>query len=40
MWLLVVIAVAVMKYGKIKLGKENEEPEFSDATYFAISELV
>jgi choline-glycine betaine transporter len=33
---LFVLYIFFSKYGKIKLGKDDEEPEFSDMTYFTM----
>ena len=35
-WVLFVFYIFFSKYGKIKLGKDDEEPEFSDMTYFTM----
>ena len=36
MWALVVIVVYFSKYSSLRLGHDDEEPEFSDATYFTM----
>ncbi|MEL7565093.1 MAG: BCCT family transporter [Dehalobacterium sp.] len=36
LFLLFCVALAFSKYGKIKLGKDNEEPEYSTASWFAM----
>ncbi|XP_064598003.1 glycine betaine transporter 1-like [Liolophura sinensis] len=35
-WALLIIAIYFSKYGNLKLGRQNEEPEFSDAAYFTM----
>ena len=35
-WFLFVLVVYFSKYGKMKLGRDDEEPEFSDAAYFTM----
>ncbi len=35
-WVLFVVYIFFSKYGKIKLGKDDDEPEFSDMTYFTM----
>ena len=35
-WFLFIIVVYFSKYSKIKLGKDDDEPEFSDAAYFTM----
>ena len=35
-WFLFILVVYFSKYGKMKLGKDDEEPEFSDASYFTM----
>lgn len=35
-WFFVIAAAAFMKYGNIKLGKDNEKPEYSNASYFCM----
>lgn len=35
-WFLFIIVVYFSKYGKMKLGKEDEKPEFSDPAYFTM----
>ncbi|KAL5264104.1 hypothetical protein ACHWQZ_G005250 [Mnemiopsis leidyi] len=35
-WALVIIAIYFSKYGKLKLGQDDEEPEFNDGTWFAM----
>ena len=35
-WFLFIIIVYFSKYGSMKLGKDDEEPEFSDASYFTM----
>ena len=34
--LIFILAILFSKYSKLKLGKENEKPEFSDVTYFTM----
>ena len=34
--LIFILALLFSKYSKLKLGKENEKPEFSDVTYFTM----
>jgi len=35
-WALVIIAIYFSKYGKLKLGQDDEEPEYNDGTWFAM----
>ena len=35
-WFLFLIIVYFSKYGNMKLGKDDEEPEFSDVSYFTM----
>ena len=35
-WILFLIYIFFSKYGKIKLGKDDDKPEFSDVTYFSM----
>lgn len=35
-WAVFIIALYFSKYGKMKLGKPDEKPEFNDATYFTM----
>ena len=35
-WTVFIVVVYFSKYCKIKLGKDHEKPEFSDATYFTM----
>ena len=35
-WLIFLLIVYFSKYSKMKLGKEHDEPEFSNATYFTM----
>ena len=35
-WFLFILVVYFSKYGKMKLGKDDEKPEFSDAAYFTM----
>ena len=35
-WAVFIVVVYFSKYSKIKLGKDDEKPEFSDATYFTM----
>ncbi|EDO48327.1 predicted protein [Nematostella vectensis] len=35
-WAVFIAALYFSKYGKLKLGKDNEKPEYSDATYFTM----
>jgi choline-glycine betaine transporter len=35
-WALVIIIIYFSKYGNMKLGKDDEEPEYNDATWFAM----
>lgn len=35
-WGIFIVYLLFSKYGKIKLGKPDEKPEFSDATYFTM----
>lgn len=35
-WFVFLIIVYFSKYGNIKLGKDDEEPEFSDVSYFTM----
>lgn len=36
MWFAFIVVVYFSKYGKMKLGADDAEPEFSDATYFTM----
>lgn len=35
-WAVFIIVLYFSKYGKMKLGKPDEKPEFKDATYFTM----
>ena len=35
-WFVFIIIVYFSKYGKMKLGRDEEKPEFSDASYFTM----
>lgn len=35
-WAVVIIAIYFSKYGQMKLGKDDEEPEYSDGSWFAM----
>ena len=35
-WFIFLLVVYFSKYSKMKLGKEHDEPEFSNATYFTM----
>ena len=35
-WILFMIYIFFSKYGKIKLGKDDDKPEFSNMTYFSM----
>ena len=35
-WFLFIVVVYFSKYGKMRLGRDDEEPEFSDAAYFTM----
>ncbi|XP_032221430.2 glycine betaine transporter 1 [Nematostella vectensis] len=35
-WAVFIVALYFSKYGKLKLGKDHEKPEYSDATYFTM----
>ena len=35
-WILFLIYIFFSKYGKIKLGKDDDKPEFSNMTYFSM----
>lgn len=35
-WVLFITVVYFSKYSKIKLGKDDDEPEFSDLSYFTM----
>ncbi len=35
-WIIFIIYVAFSKYSKLKLGKDDEKPEFNDVTYFTM----
>lgn len=35
-WLIFIIVVYFSKYGNMKLGKDDDKPEFSDASYFTM----
>lgn len=35
-WLVFIVVVYFSKYGKMKIGRDDDEPEFSDATYFTM----
>lgn len=35
-WTLFIAFIFISKYGKIKLGKDDDTPEFSDLTYFTM----
>jgi choline-glycine betaine transporter len=35
-WFVFIVVVYFSKYGKLKLGRDDDEPEFSDATYFTM----
>ena len=35
-WLIFTLVVYFSKYGNMKLGRDDDEPEFSDATYFTM----
>lgn len=35
-WFIFLIIVYFSKYGNMKLGKDDEEPEFSDVSYFTM----
>ena len=35
-WFIFILVVYFSKYGKMKLGRDDEEPEFSDAAYFTM----
>ena len=35
-WALFIIIIYFSKYSKLKLGKEDEKPEFSDVSYFTM----
>ena len=36
LWLVFMIVVYFSKYGSMKLGRDDDEPEFSDASYFTM----
>ena len=35
-WAVFIVVIYFSKYSKMKLGKDDEKPEFSDATYFTM----
>ncbi len=35
-WIIFILCLAFSKYSKLKLGKDDEKPEFSDITYFTM----
>ena len=35
-WIIFILVVYFSKYGKMKIGRDDDEPEFSDATYFTM----
>ena len=35
-WFFFILVVYFSKYGKMKLGKDDEKPEYSDAAYFTM----
>ena len=35
-WVLLILVIFFSKYSKLKLGKDDEEPEFSDISYFTM----
>ncbi len=35
-WIIFIMYVAFSKYSKLKLGKDDEKPEFNDVTYFTM----
>jgi choline-glycine betaine transporter len=36
LWFVFIVVVYFSKYGQMKLGRDDDEPEFSDATYFTM----
>ena len=36
LWFIFIVVVYFSKYGKMKIGRDDDEPEFSDATYFTM----
>ena len=35
-WFLVIVGIMLSKFGKIKLGKDKEKPEFNNTAYFTM----
>ncbi len=35
-WIIFILCLAFSKYSKLKLGKDDEKPEFNDITYFTM----
>ena len=36
LWFVFIVVVFISKYGNLKIGRDDDEPEFSDASYFTM----